>query len=211
MFGNRWFYGFGLLILALLGWTFYRQAAPPITNAPPKPGAIVAFGDSLTAGQGASAAESYPEVLSTMIGQPILNAGHSGDTIADAEARLEGAVFAANPSIVIVLLGGNDLLQHNDLDQAFAGLERIVRAIQARGAVVILVGLDDWPLLGHGLASRYRDLAQRTGSLYIANILKGIFGHRSLMSDQVHPNGEGYRLMAQRIAKPLKTLLARTQ
>jgi acyl-CoA thioesterase I len=82
-----------------------------ITNYPPRNGPVIAFGDSLTAGVGASSGQSFPEQLARKSGLTIVNAGRSGDTTRDALNRLNSDVLARDPSVVIVWLGGNDILQ----------------------------------------------------------------------------------------------------
>jgi lysophospholipase L1-like esterase len=187
-----------LLLLAGGGWWWTHRAAP-LVNFPPPAGPIVAFGDSLTAGVGADAGKTYPDELSRLIGRPVVNAGVPGNTIADAAARLRRDVLARKPGVVIVLLGGNDLLRRTDLDDAFAALERMIRDIQSTGAMVVLVGLQGLSPIG-GVAGRYKALAQGTGCPFVPDVLDGIFLNPKLMSDRVHPNAEGYRIVARRIA-----------
>ena len=79
-------------------------------NIPPPDGPIVAFGDSLTAGVGATAGQDVVSELERRLGESIINEGVSGDTTEDALARLESDVLARDPSVVIVWLGGNDIL-----------------------------------------------------------------------------------------------------
>lgn len=82
-----------------------------VTNYPPKNGPIIALGDSLTVGVGATKGNDYVSQLSQKLDVPIINAGVSGITTRDAMARLERDVLSRNPSVVIVWLGGNDILQ----------------------------------------------------------------------------------------------------
>lgn len=88
-----------------------NSALNSITNYPPSNGPMIAFGDSLTAGNGSTAGQDYVSQLSRKAGVSILNAGVSGDTTRDALARLERDVLSRDPSVVIVWLGGNDILQ----------------------------------------------------------------------------------------------------
>jgi acyl-CoA thioesterase-1 len=182
-----------------------RAFAPKPLNAPPGGGPIVALGDSLTAGFGVAPGRSFAEQLSAMIGRPIVNAGVNGDTVADGLRRLERDVLAHDPAIVIVCLGGNDLLRRNNADAAFASLETIVERIQDKGAMVVLVGVEGLALISADFGSRYADLAERRRCLYVPDILDGIWGRSNLMQgDNVHPNAEGARLMAERVAKALR-------
>lgn len=81
-----------------------------VTNYPPENGPVVAFGDSLTAGVGATNGQDYVSQLAQKAGVTILNEGVSGDTTEEALARLQADVLARNPSVVIVWLGGNDII-----------------------------------------------------------------------------------------------------
>jgi lysophospholipase L1-like esterase len=187
-----------LLILAGGGWWWTHRAAP-LVNAPPPAGPIVAFGDSLTSGVGAAPGRNYVDLLRKRFGRPVINSGVPGNTVAAAAARLRRDVLDHRPGLVIVLLGGNDMLRRNDIDEAFAELERLVRQIQGSGALVVLVGLQGLSPIG-GVAGRYKDLARRTGCVFVPNILDGILGDPKRMSDGVHPNNDGYAIMADRIA-----------
>ncbi len=190
--------GIALAVIVLLAWlTFFRGY--PVTNERPAGTRIIALGDSLTAGTGAGPGEDYPSRLSRLIGRPVVNRGVPGDTAAGGERRLQRDVLAMDPRIVIVCLGGNDLLQRIPADETFSSLERTVRGIQERGALVVLVGVEGGLLVG-GNGKRYARLARDTGCVYVPNILKGILDHPKLKADQIHPNGAGYAVMAERIA-----------
>ncbi|MCA9361645.1 hypothetical protein KC845_03770 [Candidatus Kaiserbacteria bacterium] len=93
-----------------------------IINYPPQNGPVIALGDSLTEGVGASGGRDYVSQLSGKIGQEIINAGVSGDTTRDASQRLQSDVLSKNPSVVIVWLGGNDILQRY-YEDIFTGAE----------------------------------------------------------------------------------------
>ena len=109
-------------------------------------------------------------VLSRRIGVPIVNAGRSGDTTGAALARLHSSVLSRSPRVVIVLLGGNDMLRRVPRAQMFENLETIVTRIRARGAAVILVSVE----IGFGTGAdgrRFEELAERTSSALVRDIL----------------------------------------
>jgi lysophospholipase L1-like esterase len=178
----------------------------PITNRHPSGTNIIAFGDSLTYGTGAQPGQDYPTLLSEMIGQPVLNKGVPGDTTEDALKRLDKDVLKQDPKIVIVLLGGNDLLNRLPAETTFGNLRRIVSEIQDTGALVVLAGVDG-PVFTTNLAPRFRKLARSMGCVYVKNVLSGILTDLSLKSDQVHPNSKGYRIIAERISRKIKPFL----
>jgi acyl-CoA thioesterase I len=176
----------------------YRLLAPrAVTNSQPSGEAVVCFGDSLTAGTGAEPADSYPAQLERLIGRAVVNAGVPGDTTATALDRLERDVLARNPRVVLITLGGNDLIHGVAPEEAFANLGRIVDAIHRRGALVVVGGIE-LPLVDRGYGQGYEELRERTGCLLVENVLDGLLGHPDLMSDQIHPNSKGYAIMAKR-------------
>ena len=107
--------------------------------------------------------------------------------------------------MVIVLLGGNDVLQGVSTTGTVVNLRAIVRSIQESGAVVILVGIQGGAFTDR-LADGFRTLAAETRAAYVPNVLRGIIGNPLLSSDAVHPNAAGYRIVAQRILPALEKL-----
>jgi len=158
---------------------------------------IICFGDSLTFGTGAPRDKSYPAQLAEMIGQPVINSGIPGDTTDRALRRLERDVLSKSPRIVLITLGGNDLKNGVDKKTAFKNLKDIVDTIQARGALVVFGGIRllFWD---RGYEEEYEKLAAETGALLVPDILGGLMGHEELMHDTIHPNGAGYKIMAQK-------------
>lgn len=166
---------------------------------------IIALGDSLVQGFGAAPEDSMVATLSRLIKSPIRNAGVAGDTTERALKRLEQDVLVHDPQVVIVLLGGNDVLQGVRKTNTVSNLRAIVSRIQESGAVVILVGVQGG-VFTDTLAGDFRTIASETRGAYVPNILRGIIGHPFLSSDSVHPNAEGYRIMAERILPALQKL-----
>ena len=177
----------------------------PAAGRPTSGTAIIAFGDSLVAGNGTSGRGDFVSVLSTRLGVPIINAGRSGDTTGAALSRLQGDVLARDPRVVIVLLGGNDLLRGVPQAQRLANITQIVERIRAAGAAVILVGLTD--TLINPFGASLEDLADRTEATFVPGILDGVLGRHDLMADGIHPNNAGHRLMADRIEPALRELI----
>lgn len=177
-----------------------------VKNLHSKGSSIIAFGDSLTAGYGAGSGEDYPSRLSATIGSQVINAGVSGDTTDSALIRLDQDVLARDPRIVIVGLGGNDFLRRSDISVTEANLRRVVKQIQDRGAMVILLGFT-FPSLGPSYEAMYERVAKDEGCLLVPDLLDGILSDESLRSDAIHPNGRGYAMMAERIAGPTQALI----
>ena len=167
---------------------------------------IICFGDSLTEGVGAGSGEDYPTVLSRQLAMPVVNAGVRGDTTAQALERVSDAVLSKNPRLVVIFLGGNDFLRRVPLQDTRKNLGEIVRRVQAQGAMVAIAGLR-LGLLSDEYATIFEETAQQFDALYIPGVMKGILSDSTLRSDPIHPNGAGYRLVAERIAEKLKPLL----
>ena len=127
-----------LLMLAV--WALRPSPYSRVKNLDSRGSSVIAFGDSLTSGYGASAGEDYPSRLSAMSGVTVVNAGRSGDTTESALARIDTDVLARDPRIVIVGLGGNDFLRSVPLATTEANLRTNVRKIQGGGAMVVLLG-----------------------------------------------------------------------
>lgn len=196
-----------ILFAGVFGYRFWiGEKAYEIKNIPITVSRIVCFGDSLTRGGGATREKDYPARLEEMTGIEVINSGVSGNTTADGLARLEDDVLAFEPDVVLITLGGNDLKNRVSVDTARANLLGIIQRIQATGAMVILGGIDI-PLYGKGYAEMYESVARQTGSVLISNILEGIFSRPDLMSDSIHPNDEGYEIMAGFFYKALSPFL----
>ena len=167
---------------------------------------VVAFGDSLIEGVGASPGNDLVSVLSQRLNRPIINAGRSGDTTGAALSRLDRAVVSRNPRLVLVLLGGNDILRRVPRQEMLANLETIVTRIRDHGAAVVLASVEIDFLSGLDGAA-YEEIAERTGAALVPDILGGLLGRSQYMSDGIHPNDRGYAIMADRIEPVMRKLL----
>jgi len=191
---------------ALLIWIVWPSPYSHVRNLHSTGANIIAFGDSLTAGYGASPAEAYPSVLAAKLGREVINAGVSGDTTQSALARIDADVLQRSPRIVIVGLGGNDFLQSVPLDTTEANLRTIVQKIQGAGSMVVLLGFE-FPSLSANYDRMYRRVASDEGCLLIPKTLKGILTDPALKSDEIHPNAKGYAIMAERVTGPVAKLI----
>ncbi|MDB5237343.1 MAG: arylesterase [Parcubacteria group bacterium] len=159
---------------------------------------IAAFGDSLVAGYGATQGNDLSALLAKEIGVPVINLGVSGNTTADALARISD-VTDAKPDIATVLLGGNDALQKVPLATTKQNLATIIDILQKANIKVVLVGvMGGFP--SDPYASMFKDLSSTYHVPLVTNILSGLFANSAYMSDEVHPNDAGYAKAAARIA-----------
>lgn len=176
-----------------------------IVNYPPKNGPIVAFGDSLVVGVGSPETEGFIMPLVSLVGEPILNRGVRGNTTVDGLARIE-TILELKPRIVLLLLGGNDYLRKVPKTETSENLHTIIKTLQGEGILVVLLGVRGG-VLTDGYETMYEDMAQTTGSVYVENVLDGIFGNGSLMFDSIHPNREGYARIAKKVYVELEPVL----
>jgi lysophospholipase L1-like esterase len=187
-----------LAVLMLTGiWYFMNHTKRAITNYPPKNQIIVAFGDSLVAGQGATPGNDFISELTRKLGRPIINLGVPGNTTADGVARI-GDAEKQNPGIVLLLLGGNDSLRRIDVETTRSNLATLITRFQSKGAVVVLLGVRGG-LIRDGREGMYKELANEYGTIYVPDILDGIFLKPELMYDAIHPNDAGYAIIADRL------------
>jgi acyl-CoA thioesterase-1 len=194
----------GCLVVLFIGYMLLGSSHD-IKNATPAGKTIVCFGDSLTYGTGAGKGLDYPSQLSALIGRPVINLGVPGDTTAGALARID-TVLEKEPRMVLLTLGGNDLKNRVPKQTAFNNLEKIIRMFQDRGALVVIGGIDI-PFYGRGFGTAYEALAVKTGSVLIPNVYDGIMGRSKLMSDPIHPNSDGYTILADHFYKAIKPYL----
>ena len=180
----------------------------PKHSALPRGSAVLALGDSLTYGYGANPTESYPARLAELTGWTVTNGGVSGDTSAQALARLPELLREHTPRLVIISIGGNDFLRRQPENETRTNIRAIIQACKAAGAETLLVGV---PGVGVGAAlgypgdhPLYADLAKAENVPYYANGWSQILGKDALKSDQIHPNAAGYDTFARGLAAYLK-------
>lgn len=160
---------------------------------------ILAFGDSLTYGTGANHhTESYPAVLAALSGRTVINAGIPGEVSQQGLNRLGQMLTEHQPDLVLLCHGGNDLIRKLDESALSQNLAQMVTQIRSHGAEVMLLSV---PKPGVFLkpAPLYAQLATEL-QLPIANeIIADVESETSLKADAIHPNAEGYRLIAERV------------
>ena len=199
------------------GITEPATAALPTTDDRPR---IVAFGNSWTAGLGVAAEDSYPSQLQRRLDQDgfqyrVINAGVSGDTTAGGLRRISW-VLKSQPHIVILELGANDGLRGLSLRETKANLERIIQQCQSASVTVVLAGMKLPPNYGaeytNGFESIYAALASQYHLVLIPFFLDGVAGSTSLnQADGIHPTGNGYRIIVDKVMGTVRPLLDRAK
>ena len=188
------------LILLLSGAACSKP--PALVPLPPE-ATVLAFGDSLTFGTGAGETESYPAVLSAMIGRKVVNAGIPGELSAAGAARLPEVLEREKPALLILCHGGNDLLRRQDQGALAENLRTMVRVSRGQGVEVVLLAV---PSLGLTLKPPplYAEVAREFALPLESRALPQILAKSSLKSDQIHPNAAGYRQLAWAVAALLR-------
>lgn len=171
---------------------------------------VLALGDSLTSGVGATADTAYPAVLQKLTGWKVVNGGVSGDTSAQALERLPALVQKHQPALVIVGIGGNDFLRRQSASSTRANILRICTEARASGAQVLLVAVPELTFLAAsaGLLSDHAMYEEIASELKIPLHSKGwatVLADASLRSDPIHANAKGYERFAQGLVETLKT------
>ena len=160
---------------------------------------VVAFGNSLTSGTGASKAESYPSVLSGLIGCRVVNAGVPGEVTSSGQRRLPKVLEKDKADLVVICHGGNDMVSKQDENAIIRNLDSMISIARDAGADVILVGVPN-PELPLKVPPFYQELADKHSIPLDSDTIPEILSTPSLRSDQMHPNAAGYKKMAQAIA-----------
>jgi lysophospholipase L1-like esterase len=193
-----------LAALAVLLVLAACDSGPPKLAKLPADGVVLAFGDSLTHGSGARAEASYPAVLQELIGRRVVRAGVPGEVTARGLARLPGVLRDSAPDLVVLIHGGNDLLQRRSREDTRANLRAMVQLARERGAAVVLIGAPNLGLILGRSAGFYEELAEELDLPYDGETLPAILTQPSLKSDTIHPNAQGYRKLAEAVADLLR-------
>ncbi|MBI2316075.1 MAG: arylesterase [Betaproteobacteria bacterium] len=164
---------------------------------------VLAFGDSITAGTGANAVQSYPSMLASLIARKVESAGVPGETSAAGLARLPEMLDYYRPQLVIICEGGNDFLRKLGEKQAADNIRAMVRTARDKGVAVLLVAVPK-PGLLPSPPDFYEEIAAEFRIPLEAAALKRIMRDNELKSDLVHPNAKGYAELARSVAEVLK-------
>lgn len=199
---SRRAHGLRLLFLALALIAGCGDSVPQL----PRLGAndvIVAFGNSLTYGTGAREQESYPAVLAQLIGRPVVRAGVPGEVTAQGLRRLPSVIDEHQPRLVIVCLGGNDMLRRIGDGEIKRNLGDMLKVLNQRGIGAVLVGVPK-PALVTSAPGFYAELAREFGVPYEGKIVTSVLYAADMKADPIHPNAKGYRKMAEALAELLR-------
>ncbi len=168
---------------------------------------VVAFGDSLFAGYNLELAEGFAPTLERALNKAgvkaqVVNAGVSGDTSAAGRARLAFTLdgLARKPDLVVLSLGGNDMLRGLSPEETRTNLDAILAELKTRGIPAVLTGMLAAPNLGPDYAAAFNPIYPRLAKAYGVQLypflLDGVLGQRALqLPDGIHPNPKGVDVM----------------
>ena len=200
-----------LFVLALIGCDKNSEKYVVI----PQGATVLVLGDSLSYGTGANLGankgEDYPSLLAKSTGWNIINEGIPGDTTAGGLQRLPRLLEQHQPKLLIVELGGNDLLHKTQPSEVISNLKAILLQAKAQGIATILVAIPEFSplkatfgnLSDHPL---YAAIAKETTTPLIADVFSLVLSDRDLKADQIHANAKGYAVVSQQMHEKLKEL-----
>jgi acyl-CoA thioesterase-1 len=203
-----------LLSLSLFGLPMLGLSGPALAA---RGKVVTILGDSITAGLGLPATAALPAQLHQAlnglgVANVVRGSGVSGDTTAGGAARMD---FSIRPdtSVVVVALGGNDLLQGIDPRVTRANLDKILNRLAARHMGVVLAGLKAPPEIGRSYARDFNavfaEAAKTHRVAFFPDLLEGVERNPALkQADGLHPNAQGVRLIVGRLAPVVAKALA---
>ena len=170
---------------------------------------VLALGDSITFGTGATPETSYPSVMAKLTGWNVINAGVSGDTSAQALTRLPALLQEHSPQLVLVSIGGNEFLRRQPEAETRANVSRICELSVASGAQVLLVAIPAFSAAAALTGSlsdhpMYEEIAQSLKLPLHAKGWSAVLSNAALRSDQIHANAQGYEAFANGLLATVK-------
>lgn len=201
----------GLLAAAAGAALLAACGRKPRLAALPAGTTVLALGDSITFGTGAPGEASYPSVLAGLTGWKVVNAGVPGDTSAGALARLPELLQEHAPGLVLVSIGGNDLLRRLPLAETRGQIRAICEKAREAGARVVLIAVPEASAMAAVARSlgdhpMYAELAQELEVPLHAGGWSEVLSDPALRSDPIHANAQGYEAFARGLWGRLKAL-----
>lgn len=200
-----------IAIVVLIGGAFFyyinfvlpdNSKKPVATSGEVRTRRIVAFGDSLTYGYNLPPTDSYPSQLQEKLNSlgynyKVINVGVNGDTTANGLARVDAAL-SYEPDLVLLEFGANDFLRSQSPELAQENLDKIIKKLDDKNIKVILLNIEQNPLLPLPNRERFQqimpDLGKKYGLPVVSSFLDGILLNSEFtLEDRLHPNKVGYQ------------------
>ncbi|OGS89104.1 MAG: hypothetical protein A2061_08755 [Gallionellales bacterium GWA2_59_43] len=199
--------------IVLLAAVFLVAAcdSEPQERALPAGSKVLALGDSLTAGAGVTPEQSWPALLASRTGWEVVNGGVSGDKSSDALERLPALLEEHQPVLVLVTLGGNDMLRHVPEPETVANLGQVLALVKEHGAKAVLLATPKPSLTGAVFQSLsppefYRQLSDEHQVPLIEDAIPEVLSDPQMKGDPLHPNVEGHALLSGKIFEALQAI-----
>ncbi|MGB2578836.1 lysophospholipase L1-like esterase [Elusimicrobium simillimum] len=197
-----------IIALCALGVVYFlygKLGAVEIVNMNNNGVSIVCLGDSLTYGYGAGKGASFPDLLAKKVDLKVVNLGVNGDKSTDGLRRIN-SVFEHDPYMVLIEFGGNDFMKQTSFEETISAVGQMVDIVQQHGAIAVVVDTGG-NLFMNKYSKAYKKLAKEKGAVFVPAILKNILNDPKLKADQIHPNAEGYKIVADRVYKGIEKYL----
>jgi acyl-CoA thioesterase-1 len=188
-----------------------------VNAADKTPTSILVLGDSLSGAYGIDADEGWvallqQQIISNGYDYKVINASVSGDTTRTGLSRIETALQAHQPDIVILALGGNDGLRGLAFSEIESSLAKIIERCQQDKVQVLLVGVRLPPNYGAEYIQQFTELYQRLSDRYhiplVPRMLEQVAEHRELMQqDGMHPTAAAQPQVMRNVWLGLQPLL----
>ena len=207
------------LLLGLTSTTLLARSHPPTDRSQPtQPQTVLVLGDSLSAGYGLKRGDAYPALLEEKAAAAgervrVINAGRNGDTTAGALRRLP-PLLRRQVDVLLIELGINDAFNGVPVGQIETNLQKIIDQARARYPRVRIV-IAGMQLPGYAqedylsaFGALYVEVARRNEAALVPFLLKGVLGNPALnLSDWIHPNASGQKVLAENVWPVLETAL----
>ena len=193
---------FWIALLAIVFWLYdavgNRRYASRIYIPAQEHYDVIAFGDSLTEGLGSEDLKGYVGYLEEHTGVPIFNQGIRRNTTTDLLARIDRDVLEHHPRVVIMTIGGNDLIHVTPYETILHNLESLFKKLTDAGITVIFAEVTDNTLFKK-YNQQVKSLADRYGVVYIPRTMEHVFWNLRSKFDPLHPDDRGYVTMGERM------------
>lgn len=187
---------FSLPLLIIL--TACSKSSDSLSKLPDQ-AVILAFGDSLTYGTGASPQRDYPSILAKLTTREVVNAGRPGEISGDGLKRLPALLDLHQPDLLILIHGGNDMLRRIPAEQTAENLKQMIALARDRQIGVVMLGVPKPNILWMSSADFYQTIAETMEVPIDLETLPEVLGNNRLKSDLIHPNDQGYERIATQI------------
>ncbi|WP_417374572.1 SGNH/GDSL hydrolase family protein [Gimesia maris] len=155
---------------------------------------LAVIGDSVTAGLGDAQTETWPRILTREHDIAVQDLSHVGDTVSTARQRV--AETNLDAPLVLLEIGGNDVLGNTTPAEFRTNLDRLLTEVSAPGRQLVMLELP-LPPFYHTFGRIQRTLAKKHGvKLVPKRVLLSILAGGDATLDSIHLSQAGQQQMA---------------